>query len=108
MSNEYVTRKTGITVMPKGEQIFSIKSTHVSIDDEGGGEFVRISQTADTDTYITLDPEEWPAVKAAVDELIKEVRCNICDDHPHHDLCCCNECTPDNQPPQPQEDSNNV
>jgi hypothetical protein len=31
-----------------------------------------------------------------------------CGDGPHHDLCCCNDCTPDNQPPQPQEDSNNV
>lgn len=71
-SQQYETRVTRVTVStivqsPETE-------THVEIADEGGGEFVVVSQVADEPQKISFAPEEWPAIRAAINRMIKNCR----------------------------------
>ena len=75
MSKEYETRVTSWTVAPKGDPTFSEMATVVSIDDEAAGEFVTVSQQGRVDLgKIAIDVNEWPALRAAIDEAISECR----------------------------------
>ncbi len=75
---EYTIRTTQLTVMPKGKPIFDERATVVEIEDDGGGEFVSLFQARDSaetgSQKILLDPAEWPAVRQAVEQLLKECR----------------------------------
>lgn len=44
MKKNYQTRITQMTVCPEEDSLFSELATRVSVDDEGGGEFVVVSQ----------------------------------------------------------------
>jgi len=72
---DYQTRITQLTVLPKGEPIFHEGATRITITDEAAGEFVEVTQCcdADSDQTIRLDPEEWPAVRAAVNTLMEHI-----------------------------------
>lgn len=72
---EYETRMTKLIVLPRGEPIFAERATAIEIDDEGEGEYVRVSQTlgGKGDT-IAIDVSEWPHLRAAIDRLIAECR----------------------------------
>lgn len=67
------TRITQLTVAPEDADLYDDRSTHVSIDDEGGGEFITISQP-ETTADIRIDLDEWPAIRAAVNKLTKECK----------------------------------
>ena len=72
---KYQTRTTRVTILPIGEPIFSEMATHVEIDDEAGGEYVRIRQQSDqqNDQAICIDGEEWPHIVEAVETMLKEI-----------------------------------
>ena len=72
----YETRITRMTVAPEGKPLFSEQATHVEIDDEGGGEFIVITQCHDSGEVdrIAIDKAEWPHIRDAVNELMKGVR----------------------------------
>lgn len=73
----YETRVTAMVVAPKGEPIYSEQATTVQIDDEAAGEFVVVSQEggrAPEKGKISINPEEWPALRKAIDRLVKECR----------------------------------
>lgn len=73
--NDYETSPTCLVVAPKGEPIFSETATHVRIADEAGGEFVEVEQSASTDLgKIQINPEEWPVLRNAIDQLIASCR----------------------------------
>lgn len=75
MSAGYEIRITGLTVAINGEAIFSDHATHIKIDDEAGGEFVTVSQsTAHSEYKFHINPEEWPALRKAIDRMIKECK----------------------------------
>lgn len=67
------TRITQLTVAPEGADLYDDRSTHVSIDDEGGGEFVKIVQPAGGPD-IRIDVDEWPVIRAAIDKMVDAVR----------------------------------
>lgn len=68
-------RITQLTVLPEGESIFSEMATTITIADEGSGEFVVVDQHGRTDIgKITIDPREWPALRKAVDRMVRECR----------------------------------
>lgn len=73
---EYETRVTRVHVLPKGDQLFSELATIVELDDEAGGEFVIVRQQDDHETHqcIRISPEEWPAIRDAIDTAIKQCR----------------------------------
>jgi hypothetical protein len=72
---KYNKRLTQITVVPEGNPIFSELATVITIEDDAAGEYISISQHADesTDQTIKVEPEEWQAIKEAVDRLFFEI-----------------------------------
>ncbi len=68
-------RILSVVVLPEGEAIFHESATTISIDDDAGGEFVTVSQCRDEhNVKISINPEEWPAIREAIDEMVKECR----------------------------------
>lgn len=52
-------------------------ATRVDIVDEAGGEFVKVSQNlgrTDGDGAIFVSPDEWPALRQAIDRMVVECR----------------------------------
>jgi hypothetical protein len=71
----YETRTTKITVLPKGEPLYHEGATEIAIVDEAAGEYLEVSQCSDShEGKIKIDIYEWPALKAAIDKMIKECR----------------------------------
>ena len=71
----YETRTTKVTVLFKGEPLFHESATEVEIVDEAEGEFLEVSQNGEPFSgKIRIDVYEWPALKAAIDKMIKECR----------------------------------
>lgn len=72
---DYEIRTLKIAVMPKGEKIFHNQVTQIEIVDEAAGEFVEVSQCSDSnDGKIAICKNEWPAISAAIDKMLKECR----------------------------------
>ncbi len=72
---QYEQRIMTIAVMPVGQPTFSELTTNVSIDDECAGEFVIVEQSGRTDIgKIAICPDEWPTLRAAIDQMISECR----------------------------------
>lgn len=67
----YITRTMSLLVLPEGEDSFSESATRVSVIDEAAGEFVIVEQERGS---IAIDTEEWPALRAAIDRMVKECR----------------------------------
>ena len=72
MSKLHRTRVTRLLVIPEGDPLFSEMATTVEIEDEAAGEFVVVSQDARTDKGIVINPEEWPALRAAINQMIEQ------------------------------------
>lgn len=71
----YETRTVKIAVVFKGEPLFHESATEIEIVDEAAGEYLEVSQCSDShEGKIKIDPHEWPALKAAIDKMIKECR----------------------------------
>lgn len=70
-------RVTKMSVLPDGCSIFECNATHIAIDGEGAGEYVTITQHTDDrhgDHVVNINPEEWPAIRAAINKLVKECK----------------------------------
>jgi len=61
-------------VNKEDEKAFSEMAIRVSIDDECAGEFVVITSQMDGWGKVAINPEEWPMVRAAIDQMITECR----------------------------------
>jgi len=70
----YMTRTMSVIVAPENEPLFSEICTTVSIVDEGGGEFVEVTQNYRGDAKIAIEPGEWGVLMAAIDRMIGECR----------------------------------
>lgn len=72
------TRITKLTVLPVGADLFCETAFNVEIDDEAAGEYVKVTSNLefgkDDCGVIRIDPEEWPALKAAIEQMVKECR----------------------------------
>jgi hypothetical protein len=64
-----------ITVLPKGESIFSQLATEISIVDEAAGPFIEMRQFPDEgdEKNLRFDLDEWPHIAKAVGKLIQEI-----------------------------------
>jgi hypothetical protein len=72
---DYEIRATKLIVAPEGEQVYSEMVTSVEIKDEAAGEFVMVSQSGRTDIgKIAISPEEWPALRDAINRMISQCR----------------------------------
>lgn len=73
-TTDYEIRTTRLTVTKKGAPIFE-SATMIEIADEGGGEYLVISQHPDSgEQRIKIDLAEWPAICAAIDRMTGECR----------------------------------
>lgn len=68
------SRITQITVCPPHEPLFSEMATTVQITDEAAGEFVEVSQTDFKPGKIRISPEDWPAIRKAINRMIRQCR----------------------------------
>lgn len=75
MKREFQKRIIKIAVLPKGGEIFSEEATFIEVADEAAGEFVEISQSYGlTEQKIRLDDDEWPVIRDAIEEMVKEIK----------------------------------
>ena len=62
-----------LRVVPGGKNWDDEGVTIISMDTEGGGAFVTVRQEEDLNTNeIRIDPGEWPAVRAAINRMVRE------------------------------------
>ena len=74
MIKSYSLHTNSLIVKPVGQSIYCEEATTVSIDDEGGGLFVELSQHhAGGRSRITVVYEEWPLIVAAVNAMFEEI-----------------------------------
>lgn len=74
MDIKYITRTTSIAVVPESQPLFSEQATKISITDEGGGEYITITQSGYTDeNKISLEANEWPTIKEGIEKLLTEI-----------------------------------
>lgn len=66
------TRATRIHLTP--DTIFNERAFSIEIDDEGGGEFLVIRSACCEHAALSVDVEEWPALRDAIDQMAKNVR----------------------------------
>ena len=67
-------RITQVRVAPAGDTLISSKGFTVEIDSDcSGGEFVTVTEGSGVNT-IAINPDEWPELEAAIDNMIIECR----------------------------------
>jgi hypothetical protein len=71
---EYETLTAALLVVAKGESLYHTTATRIEIDDEAAGEFVILRQDDRTEEGIAINPEEWPTLRAAIDQMIARCR----------------------------------
>jgi len=78
MNEKYKIRITRLAVLPDGEPLYSMRCTEVSLVGEAAGEFIEIKQASENSDVESLTigvmPEEWPALKEAVERLLAEIK----------------------------------
>lgn len=74
IDSKYESKVVRVLFKPVGDPIFSDNAITIEIADEGSGEFVnlRFAHSADG---ISIDPSEWHALRAAIDEMVS--RCEL-------------------------------
>lgn len=76
-NQKYETRVTRVTVLPEGEPVFSERATHIEIEDEAAGEFVKVSQeggNVDSEKFVLFgDRAEWNAIKSAAETMFNDI-----------------------------------
>ena len=72
----FIQRYTQITVIPEDQSISSELATNITIEDEGVGEFLKVSQINDhaEKGIIEITPEEWPTIRDAIDVMLAACR----------------------------------
>ena len=69
----YHTIIAQLRVIPSGKTIDDDGVTIIGMDDDGGGAFVTVRQEEQLNTNeIRIDPNEWPAVRAAINRMVRE------------------------------------
>jgi hypothetical protein len=70
-----ITRMIKVMVATEGANLFDLGVFFVEIDDEAGGEFVKVKQNLEPpDSGIEIDPKDWPKLRAAIDDMVKFCR----------------------------------
>jgi hypothetical protein len=72
-ASDFDVRTTQVAITPKGEPIFSERSTVIEVMDEGAGQFLSVTQGQPglRGGEIRIDPEEWEIIKDTINSVIK-------------------------------------
>ena len=71
---KYIKRAIKWTVVREKEPLFDILATDIEIVGEGAGEFVEVKQHTEESGKVQIDPEEWPAIREAINCAVKLCR----------------------------------
>ena len=71
---KYIKRAIKWTVVREKEPLFDVLATDIEIVGEGAGEFVEVTQHTEESGKVQIDPEEWPAIREAIDCAVKLCR----------------------------------
>jgi hypothetical protein len=75
---EYRTLTGSLIVVPSGQTIYSELATTIRMADEAAGLFVEVEQHGREDIgKISINPEEWPALRDAIDLMFNEIKVAI-------------------------------
>ena len=66
-------RILSMALLPEGEPIFSERGYTATIEDDAGGEFIKLVSHQDDRDCITFDPADWPAIRELVDRMVREI-----------------------------------
>jgi hypothetical protein len=72
------TRIKSLIVAPDGDPIFSEMATVIEIEDDAGGEYVKITQELNDgkEHSVLICQHEWPAIRRAVGRILAEIKRN--------------------------------
>lgn len=70
----YETRTMALLVGPDGAPSYSDMVSTISIAQEGSGEFVEVEQHGPGVGKIAINPDEWPALRDAIERMIRDCR----------------------------------
>lgn len=73
-NDRYEVRIASIRIAPHSEPFYSEMATTISIDEDGGGEFVKVEQPTLSVGHIQLNPDEWPVVREAINWMAAQCR----------------------------------
>jgi hypothetical protein len=72
---KYESRTTRVSIIPKGEPIFSQHGYHIEIDDEAAGEFVSVKyEDQGAKDGMEIDPEVWPILRETIDAMFADIK----------------------------------
>lgn len=71
---KYIKRVIKWTVVREKEPLFDELATDIEIMGEGAGEFVEVKQHTEESGKVQINPEEWPAIREAIDCAVKLCR----------------------------------
>jgi len=71
---KYIKRTVKWSVTREKEPLFDELATDIEITDEAAGEFVEVKQHLEGNGKIQIDPEEWPAIREAINCAVKLCR----------------------------------
>lgn len=72
-----IKRITQLTILPEGDSIFSSMATQISIEDDGSGEYVRVTNyngKKGKGGEIEINPEEWITLRGAINAMVSSCR----------------------------------
>ena len=70
--NNFTKLTTEVTIKPTAAGIYDDKATTIALHDDGDGNmFICISQKEDES--VAIDPEEWPLVRDAIEQLLGQL-----------------------------------
>ena len=61
-------------LVPRGESICDMRGFTVSIEDDNGGEYVKVVNHNDDHDGITIDPDEWHELQALINVAVSLCR----------------------------------
>lgn len=64
-------RITRVTIVNEGEPLFSQYGYTIEIEDEAAGEYIQVTDHHDDCNKITFNPEDWPAIRSAINKMVK-------------------------------------
>lgn len=75
MTTEYERRVTAIVLVPPGRESFDEMATEIKVESEGAGEYLVLTQTwCDGMKGVSIQADEWPALRSAIDDMVKGLR----------------------------------
>lgn len=72
---KYIKRVTRMAVVQVDEPLFAETTTHVSIEDESGGEFVKVMQcrgSGGQEESVFINKDEWPTLRDVINLMVSE------------------------------------